>query len=275
MKRKRPAAGRRPGRPRRRPGAAGSRSTRTGPGRRAISQKRFAGKITWLGHAAFLLESPGGARIAVDPWIGNNPKFPKGFDYGRLDVVAATHGHFDHFGDDGIGLAMASDATVVGIFELSLHSGAGGCAKVSGMNKGGSQTIAGVDIRMTHAVHSSGTSGVGREANFPGDPCGYVFTFEDGFRVYHAGDTAVFSDMALIGELDRPDLALLPIGGFYTMDPPQAAKACELLRVPRVIPMHWGTFPILAGTPDDLRREIAARGLSTEVIALEPGQSWP
>jgi L-ascorbate metabolism protein UlaG (beta-lactamase superfamily) len=239
-----------------------------------MKKKEFGGKITWLGHAAFLLESPKGARIAIDPWIRNNPTYPKGFEYGRLDVVAASHGHFDHFGDDGIPLAKASGATVVGIFELSLHCEAAGLSKVSGMNKGGSQRLAGVEIRMTHAVHSSGTSGAGKEANFPGDPCGYVLTFEDGFRVYHAGDTAVFSDMALIGELDQPDLALLPIGGFYTMDPRQAAKACELLGVPRVIPMHWGTFPALAGTPAELREEIRKRGLETEVIELAPGESW-
>jgi L-ascorbate metabolism protein UlaG (beta-lactamase superfamily) len=237
--------------------------------------KDFGGRVTWLGHAAFRFESPRGARIAIDPWIGNNPKFPKGFEYGKLDVVAATHGHFDHFGDDGIALAKTSGATIVGIFELTLHCKAEGAPNVSGMNKGGSQTIAGVEIRMTHAVHSSGTSGAGRETNFPGDPCGYVLTFEDGYRVYHAGDTAVFSDMALIGELDPPDLALLPIGGFYTMDPRQAAKACELLRVERVIPMHWGTFPALAGTPRELREELRRRGVATEVIELAPGASWP
>ena len=236
--------------------------------------RRFGGRITWLGHAAFLLESPGGARIAVDPWIANNPKFPEGFDYGRLDAIAATHGHFDHFGDDGVALAKKTGATVVGIFELTLHCEAAG-AKTSGMNKDGSQTVAGVEIRMTHAVHSSGTSGAGRANNYPGDPCGYVFTFEDGYRVYHAGDTAVFSDMALIGELAKPDLALLPIGGYYTMDPLRAAKACELLGVPRVIPMHWGTFPVLAGTPAGLRDEIGARGLATEVVELAPGGSWP
>lgn len=242
---------------------------------RPRASEKFGGKITWLGHAAFLLESPRGARIAIDPWIGANPRFPKGFEYGRLDVVAASHGHFDHFGDDGISLAKASGATVVAIFELALHCGAAGLSKVSGMNKGGSQTLAGVEIRMTHAVHSAGTSGAGRENNFPSDPCGYVLTFEDGFRVYHAGDTAVFSDMALIGELERPDLALLPIGGFYTMDPRQAAKACELLRVPRVIPMHWGTFPALTGTPQELKAEIRKRRLKTEVIELAPGGCWP
>ena len=237
--------------------------------------KKFGGKVTWLGHAAILLESPEGKRIAIDPWIGNNPKFPEGFDYGRLDVVAATHGHFDHFGEDGIALAKRSGATVVAIFELALHCGANGVQKVSGMNKGGSQRVAGVEFRMVHAVHSAGTSGAGKESNFPGDPCGYVLTFEDGFRIYHAGDTNVFSDMSLIGELYSPDVALLPIGDFYTMGPREAAKACELLSVPIVIPIHWGTFPALPGSPADLREEVGRRGLFTEVVELAPGDSWP
>jgi len=240
-----------------------------------MTDRTFGGKVTWLGHAAFLIESPGGARIAIDPWIANNPKFPKGFDFGPLDVVAATHGHFDHFGDDGIALAGRSGATVVAIFELALHCASNGVEKVSGMNKGGSQKIAGVEFRMVQAVHSAGTSGAGRESNFPADPCGYVLTFEDGFRLYDAGDTSVFSDMALIGELYEPDLALLPIGDFYTMGPREAAKACELLGVRRVVPMHWGSFPILPGTPAQLREEIRKRGLATEVVELEPGQSWP
>lgn len=237
--------------------------------------KTFGGRVTWLGHAAFLIESPKGARIAVDPWIGNNPTFPKGFDYGKLDVIAATHGHFDHFGEDGIPLAKKTGATVVGIFELALHCGAAGVEKVSGMNKGGSQQVAGVEFRMVHAVHSAGTSGAGKESNFPGDPCGYVMRFEDGFSIYHAGDTNVFSDMALIGELYAPDLALLPIGDFYTMGPREAAKACELLGAPRVLPMHWKTFAALPGTPEALREELVKRRLKTEVIEMEPGGTWP
>jgi L-ascorbate metabolism protein UlaG (beta-lactamase superfamily) len=218
-----------------------------------------------------LIESPEGTRIAIDPWIGNNPKFPKGFDYGRLDVIAATHGHFDHFGDDGIALAKKSGATVVAIFELALHCGANGVEKVSGMNKGGSQTIGDFTIHMTQAVHSSGTSR--GDQNPPSDPCGYVVEI-GGFRIYHAGDTAVFSDMALIGELLRPDVALLPIGDFYTMGPTSAAKACELLRVPVAIPMHWGTFHALTGTPDAFRAAVEMRGIDTKVVALEPGESW-
>ncbi|MFY9549972.1 MAG: metal-dependent hydrolase [Thermoanaerobaculia bacterium] len=238
-------------------------------------KRTFGGKITWLGHAFFIIESPKGARIAIDPWMLRNPKFPKGFAYGKLDVIAATHGHFDHFGDDGIPLAKETGATLVSIFELALHAGAHGVLKASGMNKGGAQTVAGVEFRMVQAVHSAGTSGVGKESNFPADPCGYVLTFEDGFKIYHAGDTNVFSDMALIGELYAPDLALLPIGDFYTMGPREAAKACELLAVPRVLPMHWGTFPALPGNPAALREELSRRGLSTEVVELAPGQSWP
>ena len=237
--------------------------------------KRFGGKVTWLGHAAFLIESPKGARIAIDPFIEGNPTFPKGFDYGKLDAIAATHGHFDHFGTDGVALAKKSGATVVCVFELALHCAARGAAKVSGMNKGGAQTVSGVEFRMVQAIHSSGTSGAGAESNPPADPCGYVLTFEDGFRIYHAGDTSVFSDMALIAELYAPDLALLPIGDFYTMGPREAAKACELLAAPGVVPMHWGTFPALTGTPAALRAEIAKRGLATEVIELSPGGSWP
>jgi L-ascorbate metabolism protein UlaG (beta-lactamase superfamily) len=240
-----------------------------------MSGGRFGGKVTWLGHAAFLIESPNGARIAIDPWIGNNPKFPMGFEWGKVDVVAATHGHFDHFGDDGIALAKKTGATVIAIFELALHCAANGVEKVSGMNKGGSQKVAGVEFRMVNAIHSSGTSGAGRENNFPADPCGYVMTFEDGYRIYHAGDTNVFADMALIGELYEPDLALLPIGDFYTMGPREATKACQLLGIPRVIPMHWGTSPALRGTPSDLRREVDRRGMGTQVIELEPGGSWP
>ena len=236
--------------------------------------RTFGGKITWLGHAAVLIESPRGTRIAIDPFTDNNPKFPKGFEFGKLDVVAATHGHSDHFGDDGIKVAKKSGATVIGIFELGIFAAGKGIEKTAGMNKGGAQSISGVEFRMVHADHSSGGGG-GKVADYVGEACGYVMTFEDGFRVYHAGDTNVFSDMALIGELYPLDLALLPIGDYFTMGPREAAKACELLRVPAVVPIHWGTFPVLTGTPAALRDEIGKRGLSTEVIELSPGQSWP
>jgi L-ascorbate metabolism protein UlaG (beta-lactamase superfamily) len=142
------------------------------------------------------------------------------------------------------------------------------------MNKGGAQSVSGVEFRMVHADHSSGAS-AGAAVVYAGEPCGFVMTFEDGFRIYHAGDTNVFADMALVAELYGPDLALLPIGDFYTMGPREAAKACELLKAPSVIPMHFGTFPALSGSPAALRRELASRKLTTEVIELVPGQSWP
>ena len=231
----------------------------------------FSGKITWLGHAMFVVESKSGKRLVFDPFIEHNPKFPKGYDLSRIDVIAPTHGHFDHFGDSGVALAKKTGATVVCVFELALWLDSKGVKKVSGMNKGGTQKVSDFTIHMTTAEHSGGN---GSDQNPFATPCGYVVE-ADGFRVYHAGDTAVFSDMALIGELLKPDVALLPIGDFYTMGPASAAKACELLRAPRVIPMHWGTFPALTGTPEALRAEIRARGSSTEVIELQPGGTWP
>jgi L-ascorbate metabolism protein UlaG (beta-lactamase superfamily) len=236
--------------------------------------KTFGGRVTWLGHAAFLIESPRGARIAIDPFIANNPKFPKTFDYDKVDVIAATHGHFDHFGDDAIALAKTTGATVIGVYELALFAASRGIEKTSGMNKGGAQSVSGIEFRMVSADHSSGAS-TGTGVVYAGEPCGYVMTFEDGFRIYHAGDTNVFMDMVLIGELYSPDLVLLPIGDFYTMGPREAAKACELLKAPRVIPMHFGTFPALSGSVAAFRQELEKRGLATEVVELEPGGSWP
>src|SRR5262249_4768547 len=122
-------------------------------------KKSFGGRVTWLGHAAFLIESPKGARVALDPFVEHNPKVPKGFDYGTVDVIAGTHGHFDHFGDDAIGLAKKTGATVIGIFELGLYASSRGIEKTSGMNKGGSQTVGGIEFRMVRADHSSGATG--------------------------------------------------------------------------------------------------------------------
>jgi L-ascorbate metabolism protein UlaG (beta-lactamase superfamily) len=234
--------------------------------------KTFDGKVTWLGHAMFCLESRSGKRLVLDPFIRDNPKFPKGFDLSRVDVIAPTHGHFDHFGNDGPDLARRTGATVVCVFELALWLGGKGIEKVSGMNKGGTQTVSDFKLTMVNALHSAGASH--SENNPPSDPCGYVIDV-DGFTIYHAGDTAVFTDMALIAELYRPDLALLPIGDFYTMGPEAAAKACELLKAPRAIPMHYATFPALPGTSAAFQDEVRKRGLDTEVIVLEPGQSWP
>lgn len=138
------------------------------------------------------------------------------------------------------------------------------------MNKGGTQEVAGLQVTMVHAVHSCGILD-GGQILYGGEACGYVITFQNGRRVYHAGDTAVFADMELIAELYEPDLALLPVGDHFTMSPREAAKACELLRVPRVIPMHYGTFPLLTGTPEALQAECKARGVEVEVVEVKPG----
>ena len=143
------------------------------------------------------------------------------------------------------------------------------------MNKGGTVEAAGIGVTMTSADHSAGDwNPDGGVPLYLGEPAGFVLTMEDGFRIYHAGDTAVFGDMRLIGELYRPHIALLPIGGHFTMGPREAALAVELLGVKHVVPIHYGTFPLLAGTPDQLRSELATRGLGdVQVHVLAPGAS--
>src|SRR3989304_5620979 len=216
---------------------------------------------TWLGHSTFLLESPRGRRILVDPWLDGNPSSPPGFDIpGVIDVILVTHGHFDHV-HDAPAVAKATGAPVVGIFELCqwLESRKG-VAKTYGMNKGGMQTQCGIQITMVDARHSS--SYVDDEVmTYLGEAAGYVLRFENGLTVYFAGDTALFGDMALIRELHAPSIAFLPIGDLFTMDPAAAAKATELLGVKTVVPMHYGTFPALTGRPEVLRELVAPLGV--------------
>jgi L-ascorbate metabolism protein UlaG (beta-lactamase superfamily) len=226
--------------------------------------------VTWLGHSTFLLQSPGGRRIVFDPWLKDNPACPadrKQID--AADMVLVSHGHFDHTGDL-VPVARATGALVIGTFELSQWAAGKGIERVSGMNKGGSQEVHGIRVSMVHAVHTSSVT-EGDQIVYLGEPVGYVLRFEDGLTVYYAGDTALFGDMALIKDLHAPSLAFLPIGDFYTMGPDAAARACALLGVRRVIPMHYGTFPALAGTPARLRELVAPAGV--EVIELQPGSS--
>ena len=233
-------------------------------------------KLTWLGHATFLLEAQG-QRVLIDPWLKQNPSCPDNLkDPGKIDIIAITHGHNDHM-QDALELATKNNATVVAMVELGDWLETKGVENVLAINKGGTTEVGGIKFHMTHALHSSSFNyeeegKPGWETIYMGEAAGFVIELEDGFKLYHAGDTAVFGDMALIRKLLAPDIALLPIGDFYTMGPRSAAEAVRLLGVKTVIPMHYGTFPILVGTPDELRKEADdVEGL--EVVDMKPGDS--
>jgi L-ascorbate metabolism protein UlaG (beta-lactamase superfamily) len=223
--------------------------------------------LTWLGHAAFRLDTASGKRIYVDPFLNGNPKCPENErEPERADIVAVTHGHGDHVGDT-VAIAQKHGSTVVALVELSGWLGAHGvdAAKLPGPNKGGTVDVDGVKFTLTNAFHS----GSAPDGSYVGEPSGIVVETEDGKKIYFAGDTCVFGDMQLIARIYAPDLVVLPIGDHYTMGPREAAVALELLGGRRCVPCHYGTFPVLTGTPAELRR------LAPTVIVedLEPGGS--
>ena len=221
--------------------------------------------LTWLGHSAFRIDTAGGKRIYIDPFLNGNPKCPENEkDPERADVIAITHAHGDHLGDT-IDLAKKHGSTVVAPVELAdwlqiKHE----LTNVLDPNKGGTVDVDGITVTLTHAQHSSSND----QLEYMGEPCGIVVG-ADGKRVYFAGDTNAFGDMQLISRLYDPQVAVLPIGGHYTMDPKEAALALELLGVKRCVPCHYGTFPVLKGTPDELAK--LAPGVTIEKI--EPGES--
>jgi L-ascorbate metabolism protein UlaG (beta-lactamase superfamily) len=225
--------------------------------------------ITWFGHATFLLTTPGGKRLVFDPWLTGNPKAPAGAKIDKADVICVTHGHSDHSADV-VSVARATNAAVVAVYELANWFQGKGLKEVIGMGVGGTVAVKGLKISMTPAVHTSSIEEDGK-VHYVGLATGFVVRMEDGRAIYFAGDTSLFGDMRLIRDLHAPEIAFLPIGDHYTMDPVAAAKACELLGVRQVVPMHYGTFPLLTGTPDALKALVEPMGV--DVLVLKPGET--
>jgi L-ascorbate metabolism protein UlaG (beta-lactamase superfamily) len=225
--------------------------------------------ITWLGHSTVLIQSPGGKTILIDPWTAGNPACPQEHkQIAKCDLMLLTHAHFDHMGD-ALDIAAATGAMTVGNFELISILGKKGLTNSTPMNKGGTAQFGDITLTMTHASHSSGYQD-GDQLLYAGEAAGYVVQLENGFKIYHAGDTCVFGDMALIRDLYHPDLAMIPIGDHFTMGPREAALAVRLLGAKYILPLHWGTFPVLTGTPAALR-ELTHDIPGLVIYDLKPG----
>ena len=228
----------------------------------------MAGTLTWLGHAAFRIDTPGGKRIYVDPFLNGNPKCPESEKQPeRADVIVVTHGQGDHVGDTVEMSKQLSPEAVIAQIELKGWLGKQGAKldDLPGSNKGGTVEAAGCKFTLTNAFHSSSAD----DGTYTGESCGVVVELEDGTKVYFAGDTCVFGDMQLIGRIYEPDVAVLPIGDHFTMGPREAAVALELLGTKRCVPCHYGTFPLFTGTPDQL--EQLAPG--ADIAKIDPGES--
>jgi L-ascorbate metabolism protein UlaG (beta-lactamase superfamily) len=228
--------------------------------------------ITWLGHSAFLLVLPNGKRVLFDPWLGN-PNCParwaKPEALKPLDCILVSHGHSDHVGDV-VAIARATNAPVVCMFEVGLYLTDKGLQNVHDMGIGGTQEVAGIQITMTQATHSGSMVDGGRIV-YLGGAAGFVLRAPGVPTIYFAGDTGLFGDMKIIGEIYQPTIAFLPIGDHYTMGPDTAALAAQWLGVRQVVPMHWGTFPVLRGTPQQLKEHLAKTTI--DVLELKPGET--
>ncbi len=228
-------------------------------------------KLTWLGHATFQITTPSGKVILVDPWVAGNPSCPEELKkLERVDTLLITHGHFDHIAD-AVELGRKFKPQIVAIHETCKWLESKGVKNTLGMNKGGTQKVGETEATMVNAIHSCGIEDDGKII-YGGEACGYIIRLPGGLTLYHAGDTAVFGDMKLIAELYAPELALLPIGDHYTMGPREAAMAIRFLNVKHVIPMHFGTFPLLTGTPQELKK-LTGDISGLEIHALKPGES--
>lgn len=224
--------------------------------------------ITWQGHSSFRVRTPGGKEILFDPWYTGNPAFPESSRPAKADLILISHGHMDHF-TDAAAIAKATGATVVAIWEITSYLASKGVKNLEPMNKGGTISAKGLRITMTDARHSSSFDDNG--IVYLGDAAGFIVQLENGQTIYFAGDTSLFGDMKLIGELYQPDIAFLPIGDRFTMGPDTAAMAAQWLGVKQVVPMHHGTFPLLTGTPEQLEQHLAGKGI--EVLKLKPGET--
>ncbi|HUL43935.1 MAG TPA: metal-dependent hydrolase [Bacteroidota bacterium] len=235
---------------------------------RSIRTSRLA--VTWLGHSAFKFETPGGRVVLIDPWL-ENPKAPPGAKkIRRVDLILVTHAHGDHLGNT-VDIARRTGAKIACIFDLSVYLASKGVDNILGMNKGGTISVDGLNITMVDAKHSSDID-AGGMLSPGGEAAGYIIEFENGLKVYHAGDTSVFGDMKIIAEIYKPEVAILPIGDHFTMGPREAAYACKLLKPKKIIGMHYGTFPVLTGTPAELKRLLPPQ-TRKRVLELEPGKT--
>jgi L-ascorbate metabolism protein UlaG (beta-lactamase superfamily) len=228
-------------------------------------------RVTYFGHSTFSLTTPTGQVALIDPWVMTNPFCPAALkNVARLDVTFLTHAHTDHMGDL-LALAKQHRPKIVASFETSLWiEGQGFEEETRPMGKGGSQKVGDFEVTMTHAFHSNSIDDSGVRL-YGGEPAGYVIRMPGGFTLYHAGDTALFGDMKLVGELYKPQVAMLPIGDLFTMGPREAAYAIGLLGVKHVVPMHYATFPFLTGTVEEFRKETAKiEGLT--IRGLKPGE---